>query len=48
MITRLRETAPEAELVWSNFRLEKTSGGAWLGVLEAELVETTGKEVPIG
>ena len=48
MTTRLRETAPEAELVRSSFRLEKTSGGAWLGVLEAELVETTGKEVPIG
>ena len=48
MLERLLETKPNAELVQADFTLEQSPQGAWLGVLKVELVETTGREVPIG
>ena len=48
MLNRLLMNKPEAQLVQTDFTLEQSSQGAWLGVLKVELVETTGREVPIG
>lgn len=48
MNERLRAEKPDATLVQTTFSLERSASGAWLGILEAELVETTGLEVPIG
>ena len=48
MLNRLLMNKPEAQLVQTDFTLEQSSQGAWLGVLKVELVETTGLEVPIG
>lgn len=47
MIGRLLAEKPGATLVRSEFSLEQSETGAWLGILKAELVETTGMEVPI-
>ena len=38
---------PDAQLVQSDFKLEQNVQGAWLGTLKVELIETTGKEVPM-
>jgi len=48
MISRLMAEKPGASLVQTSFSLEQTASGAWLGILKAELLETTGLEVPIG
>lgn len=48
MLERLMASKPGAQLVQADFTLEQSTQGAWLGVLKAELVETTGREVPIG
>lgn len=48
MKEQLRAEKPDATLVKTNFSLEQSPSGAWLGILEAELVETTGLDVPIG
>ncbi len=48
MLARLLQEKPDARVIETQFALEQTEQGAWLGVLKAELVETTGKEVPIG
>ena len=47
MTGRLLAEKPGATLVRTEFSLEQSETGAWLGILEAELVETTGMEVPI-
>ena len=47
MLTRLMAGKPSAQLVQTDFTLEQSPQGAWLGVLKVELVETTGREVPI-
>lgn len=47
MTLRLLAEKPNATLVQTSFSLEQSETGAWLGILEAELVETTGLEVPI-
>lgn len=46
MLRRLLAAKPEAELCGHTFSLEKTDGGAYLGVLRAELIETCGVEAP--
>ncbi|MBD4340580.1 hypothetical protein GUH15_31970, partial [Xanthomonas citri pv. citri] len=46
MLRRLLAAKPEAELCGHTFSLEKTGGGAYLGVLRAELIETCGVEAP--
>ena len=46
MLRRLLAAKPEAELCGYTFSLEKTDGGAYLGVLRAELIETCGVEAP--
>ena len=48
MTLQLLAEKPEATLVQTSFSLEQSETGAWLGILEAELVETTGLKVPIG
>lgn len=48
MKERIQAEKPDATLVKTSFSLEQSPSGAWLGILEAELVETTGLEVPIG
>lgn len=48
MTLQLLAEKSEATLVKTSFSLEQSEQGAWLGILEAELVETTGLEVPIG
>ena len=46
MLSRILLAHPDAELVnWSFER--KESAGAYIGVLRVEMIETTGKEVPI-
>lgn len=47
MMDSLMKAKPEAQLVSAEFQLEQTAQGAWLGVLKVELIETTGKEVPM-
>ena len=47
MLARLMKSKPGAQLVQADFTLEQSPKGAWLGVLKVELVETTGREVPI-
>lgn len=47
MTDRLMKAKPEAQLISSEFQLKKTEQGAWLGVLKVEMLETTGKEVPM-
>lgn len=46
MLRRLLAAKPEAELCGHTFSLKKTDGGAYLGVLRAELIETCGVEAP--
>ncbi len=48
MLARLLLEKPDARVIDTQFALEQTEQGAWQGILKAELVETTGKEVPIG
>jgi len=48
MLDRLLASKPGAQLVQADFTLEQSPQEAWLGVLKVELVETTGREVPIG
>lgn len=48
MTERLMAEKPDAVLVHTSFSLTQNDAGAWLGILNAELVETTGLEVPIG
>jgi len=48
MLERLLYSKPGAQLMQTDFTLEQSPQGAWLGVLKVELVETTGREVPIG
>ena len=47
MLHQLLTAKPEAQLVQTDFTLEQNSQGAWLGVLKVELVETTGRQVPM-
>lgn len=47
MMDSLMKEKPEAQLVSAKFQLKQTTQGAWLGVLDVELIETTGKEVPM-
>ncbi len=48
MLEDLRRQKPEARVIDTQFTLEPGPKGGWLGILKAELVETTGLEVPIG
>ena len=48
MIQQLMAQKTGATLVQTSFSLTENDAGAWLGILEAELMETTGLEVPIG
>ena len=48
MLLRLRAAKPDAEITGYTFSVERSADGAWLGVLRAELIETTGISVPIG
>ena len=48
MTSQLMAEKPGASLMQTSFLLEQTASGAWLGILKAELMETTGLEVPIG
>ena len=48
MLDRLLAQKPGALVQQADFTLEQTSQGAWLGVLKVELVETTGRQVPMG
>ena len=47
MLDKLMQGKPDAQLVQSDFKLEQNVQGAWLGTLKVELIETTGKEVPM-
>ena len=47
MLERLLEEKPGAQVQKADFTLEQTPKGAWLGVLKVELVETTGRQVPM-
>ena len=48
MLERLLEEKPGAQVQQADFTLEQSLQGAWLGVLKVELVETTGRQVPMG
>ena len=48
MLERLLAQKPGAQVQQSDFTLEQSPQGAWLGVLKVELVETTGRQVPMG
>ena len=48
MLDRLLAEKPDARVQQADFTLEQTPNGAWLGVLKVELVETTGRQVPMG
>lgn len=48
MLLRLRAAKPDAEITGYSFSIRQAAEGAWLGVLQAELIETTGTSVPIG
>lgn len=47
MMDRLLAEKPGALVQQADFTLEQTPEGAWLGVLKVELVETTGRQVPM-
>ncbi|MBR5389750.1 MAG: sporulation protein YqfD [Clostridia bacterium] len=47
MLLRLRASKPDAEIAGYTFSMERSGSGAWMGVLRAELIETTGISVPI-
>ena len=47
MLDRLLAEKPGARVQQADFTLEQSSKGAWLGVLKVELVETTGRQVPM-
>ncbi len=47
MLERLLAQKPGAQVVQADFTLEQSPQGAWLGVLKVELVETTGRQVPM-
>ena len=47
MIDRLMQAKPEAQLISSEVQLKQSEPGAWIGVLKVEMLETTGKEVPM-
>ena len=50
--TRMKEALlaekPDAQLISAEFSLEVSEQGAWLGVLNVEMLETTGVKFPIG
>ena len=50
--TRMKETflaeKPDAQILSADFSLETSPQGAWLGILNMEMLETTGIEFPIG
>lgn len=48
MLARLQREKPDAQLIRTDFSLEISEQGAWLGILDVELIETTGQAVPIG
>ncbi|MBR5537366.1 MAG: sporulation protein YqfD [Clostridia bacterium] len=48
MLDRLLAEKPGALVQTADFTLEQSPKGAWLGVLKVELVETTGRQVPMG
>ena len=49
---RMKETflaeKPDAQILSTDFSLETSPQGAWLGILNMEMLETTGIEFPIG
>jgi sporulation protein YqfD len=47
MLDRLLAQKPGALVQQADFTLEQSPKGAWLGVLKVELVETTGRQVPM-
>lgn len=48
LLARLRREKPDAQLIRADFSLQRSERGAWLGILDVELIETTGQAVPIG